>query len=256
MDLQKTALETGIPAMYLEKEIRLFAATPVIFSRLQENRITAALYGGTALNKGFFKEKQRFSKDLNIECRASEIVKLLSAISLSCEPAFRVQAEHGNNWGLAKLSYGRQPWENLLVELKPLKRKPDIKQVGLHSILEYAGTPMPPVFVPSYSLEELFARKIVALSNRAIGKDLYDTFIASQLEFDERLLKRKLKEISLSEKKTARKVIENAVYWTSKIRGSNAEELMETIPLAYRTGLGEMAKSVSLFLNKLSAHAL
>jgi|GEM_PF-3035329 len=273
-NLIKIYPRTGISLQNLEKELILIEFIPKFFNKLEENNIKAILYGGTALNKGYLKERQRFSKDLDIyiienspgrvkekfQEKCKRITKILNEIEYDGKN-YDVEIIHlGRDKAAWQISYGKEKWQNLIIEAERKtenkaensKKSKGIKIVNLelHSLLEYAGLPIPPVYVKSAPLEYILAGKIVALSRRAIGKDIYDVEAGLKLEFDVKELKADIEDIA---KEKVDKIIDNALYWLEKVNVNQPDiaELRDTIPLEYRKDVKTIIESLKYELKKL-----
>jgi predicted nucleotidyltransferase component of viral defense system len=249
--LARTSGATGISALNLEKELQLMSLVGKVFDAINDAGFEAALFGGTALNKGYYAEKQRFSKDLDVDLFVKSLVDAKPKLERELQKieGFTPKLEHsGKDAVVWSFPYGPNPWENVLLETRkaPLSERP-IK-VELHSILEYQGIPVSPVRIPSYSLEYLLARKVIALSRRAIGKDVYDTYTGFLLRPDMPKLKIYVRRLAGEEPVAA-----NALHWIELIRPDSADitELTETVPLAYRTSLASMLEEVKDLLQRL-----
>jgi len=253
-NLAKVSSGVGIPLQSLEKELRLFEFIPKFFNLVEENGIPAVLYGGTALNKGFFKEKQRFSKDLdiylpsrNFKNNCSRINKLLHDLE-----GYKIEKMHqSKDAAVWSAGYGEKNWENLLIEVRKQQVKGKMHKLELHSLLEFAGLPILPVYVPSYSFEYILAGKIISLSRRAIGKDIYDVNMGLKLKPDIQEVKSFIKALT---KKDAAFIINEAVYWLDKVdigKQADIAELQDSVPIAYGGDVRSMINSLKYELKRL-----
>jgi predicted nucleotidyltransferase component of viral defense system len=263
-DLVRFSLATGLPTKNVEKEIKLFTLMPKFFHLLEERKIKAALFGGTALNKGYYAEKQRFSKDLDIDCFSrnwksiyNKITEALLDSDISKE--YRVETAKFDIPSTIKewtLWYGKNPWENLLIEMniKQVAIDRTIKSLPLHSFLEFHGMILTPVYVPSYSLEHLLARKILALARRQVGKDIYDGFMGFKHSPDRVVLRAYVGALAKSEWKTDfSSFVEPVIHWLDRVTGGTSDvvELAETVPLNYREDIKTMIESIKFELRRL-----
>jgi len=253
--LMRVSGATGIGASNLEKELQLMSLIGKVFDAIKNAGIESALFGGTALNKGYYAEKQRFSKDLDIDL----FVKDLANAKPKLERELRkidgstLKLEHsGKDAVVWSFSYGSNPWENILLEARKAPLKEKLVQLEMHSILEYHGIPISPVRIPSYSLEYLLARKMIALSRRAVGKDIYDTYIGFLLQPNTKHIRRHIRHLTGEDSGT---VSAQALHWIGHIRPDSADitELTETVPIAYRTSLASMLEEVKDSLRHLCA---
>ncbi|MEM3408501.1 MAG: nucleotidyl transferase AbiEii/AbiGii toxin family protein [Candidatus Micrarchaeia archaeon] len=251
-NLTKISSKSGLPLRNLEKELQLFGFIPKLFHLLEENRIPAALYGGTALNKGFFKEKQRFSKDLDIDLPSRNFKNYCNKIDLLLQQLkeYRIEKTYlGEDAGVWNIWYGNKPWESLLIEARKQPIKDKAKKIELHSILEFLGIPILPIYVPSYSLEHLLARKIIALSRRAIGKDIYDSYLGLKMNPDRNKILATIKKITKKDPKLA---LNEAIYWLDEVnlKSSDVTELQDTVPVSYREDMRSMINSLKYELKR------
>ena len=254
-NLSRAALASGLSFENMEKEFRLMDFMRRLFSELERRGSKAALFGGTALNKGYFLERQRFSKDLDIDGNEKEIASALEAFSrefhitrLNLRPESPFE-----NW---RLRYGPHPWEELLVDVgrrKPPPRAP-LRKVEMHSLLEYHGYLVSPVPVPSYSLEFLLARKLVALNRRVMGKDMYDSYFGLKLNPDRAELAKWLRILVKSEfQEGLEEFISSTIYWVKKAdaKSESFQELLSSVPMPYRRSAAEMQNTIIFELEKL-----
>lgn len=251
-NITKISSKSGLPLRNLEKELQLFGFIPKLFHLLEENRIPAVLYGGTALNKGFFKEKQRFSKDLDIDLPARNFRNYCNKIDLLLQQLkeYRVEKTHfGEEACVWNIWYGNNPWESLIIEIRKQPIKDKAQKVELHSILEFLGLPILPIYVSSYPLEHLLARKIIALSRRAIGKDIYDTYLGLKLNPDRKKILMAIKKIT---KKDPNLTLNEAIYWLDEVnlKSPDITELQDTVPISYREDIRSMINSVKYELKR------
>ena len=185
-DLSDMNLKTGIDRSFLEKDIAILNALPKIFMVLRNNGISAALYGGTALNKIYYRERQRLSYDINLLCYDYE----------------KTQDYFKRNFKSEFLGKNRSffDFEGVRVDISPIKfnfEKP--QEVEAKSLLSFFGYPLTSVVVPSYSLEYLLSLKILALVSRAQLKDIYDSWMGLNLIGDYKRLKSYLTKIERTE---------------------------------------------------------
>lgn len=255
-NLSRVALASGLPLENVEKEFRMMDLMRRLFAELEAEGVEAALFGGTALNKGYFLEKQRFSKDIDLDGDADKIGKAVGKFSgefgvrlLKLRPESLFES-----W---RLRYGHNPWEELIVDVnrKKLPFRPPVKKVEMHSLLEYYGFLVSPVAVPSYPFELLFARKLIALSRRAVGKDIYDSYLGFKLGPDRKELAKYLGMLVKDEfNEELWQFAATAAYWVKRanIRSESLAELLSTIPTPYRRSAAEMQNTIIFELEKLA----
>lgn len=139
------------------------------------------LTGGTAINKGYLKEKARFSEDADFELRHK--IKINELIGHLNEVATKAKDFSGTEKRLLKIYYQidfkyRLPGSNgdkvrldvAFNEIAPAWSNTSIEEiVSSFSEERVYGLNI-------YSLEELLARKLYAVYRRTEGKDIYDLF--------------------------------------------------------------------------------
>lgn len=167
-------------------EVDMINFSSAFFDVLEGTSVKAYLFGGTALNKGFFKDKQRLSRDLDFEIEKSQAFKNTALKFESCVikagyPNFRV-SENKRSYTIyvAIVESGSE----LKIDLVPQQNAIKPIQLTLHSILEYGGVPTKTVKIMSYPFEYLLAYKINALHRRMLYKDIYDSYTALQMPFN------------------------------------------------------------------------
>ena len=176
LDLDRLALETGISSDRLSKNLATYGAMSTLFPMLEVSGCEVGLFGGTALNKIYFGKKQRLSYDLDIFARNAD--KALNAL----EKAGAKRKYSGIMPANLKTPSIRLEYGGIIIDLVEAKKggeEPAKRQA--YDLLFYYGRLVPPVVVPSYSLEYLLAEKTVALLDRNELKDIYDTWIGIQL---------------------------------------------------------------------------
>jgi predicted nucleotidyltransferase component of viral defense system len=174
------SIKTGIDADKLQRELSVMDAITPIFTLLENKGLKAGLYGGTALNKIYFQERQRLSYDLDIFCY--DYTKTLKALM-----------ENGARASVAADKRGELYYKNIKLDLWSVKTTlEDPKKCEIKSILAFFGYRIPTVMCPSYNLEFLLAHKIMALSSRNLLKDIYDSWVGLQILKDKKLFLRYL----------------------------------------------------------------
>ncbi len=163
------ASRSGIAPHYIEYDYSLTNALELLSGIIIQNSLDLRIYGGTAINRGYLKDKQRLSVDIDLETSESvsqSIKKLSSALS-------RANADFEVNYNTILL-------KNLNVRIEIMKNLFQANKIKLelHSLMEYFGFPIKSVVFPSYDLDYLLARKLYALSRRMIYKDIYDAYFS------------------------------------------------------------------------------
>ncbi|WP_297421168.1 nucleotidyl transferase AbiEii/AbiGii toxin family protein [Thermococcus sp.] len=189
--LKYTAARTGLGLNYIDKEEKISLLLSQLWRIFGEKAI---LKGGTALNRVYLAKvgAARFSGDIdidyfngNVETSAKEIIDGMRKIKdfnvkgpRILHRTFRFACYYTNTLGnrdRVKVEFylSRAPYVEARIEL--------VKSPFIDSY---------PTMFRVYSLEDLLAKKIVALYNRMEGKDIYDVFHALNMEFEmEKFLK-------------------------------------------------------------------
>ncbi|MCD6142955.1 nucleotidyl transferase AbiEii/AbiGii toxin family protein [Thermococcus sp.] len=183
--LKYTAAKTGLGLNYVDKEEKISLLLSQLWEIFGEKAI---LKGGTALNRVYLARigVARFSEDIdidyfngNVETSAREIVEGMKKIKgfnvkgpRVLHRTFRFDCYYINTFGnrdRVKVEFylSRPPYIEAKVEL--------VKSPFIDSY---------PTMFRVYSLEDLLAKKIVALYNRMEGKDVYDVFHVLNMEFE------------------------------------------------------------------------
>ena len=245
--LRYTAARTGLGLNYIDKEEKISLLLSQLWEILGEKAI---LKGGTALNRVYLAKvgAARFSEDIdidyfngNVETSAREIIDGMKKIKdfnvkgpRILHRTFRFDCYYINtldNRDRVKVEFylSRPPYVEAWVEL--------VKSPFIDSY---------PTMFRVYSLEDLLAKKIVALYNRMEGKDIYDVFHTFNMKFE---MKKFLKALELTtkfyliegdfwgelisrlsqEKKNARQIGNSTNHFIPKTLRPNWEELIESL---------------------------
>lgn len=166
-DLKGLVIKTGIGEEKLQKEIEVMQALQDLFMTLGNSNQKVALFGGTALNKIYYGERQRLSYDIDVE-------------SYSFENTKKVLAKVCNRT-VESPKAARFVYKNVVVDLMKAHNieEPELKKA--YSLLSMFDYPIASVTVPSYSLEYLLAKKTMAVLSRTLNKDIYDMWVGMQL---------------------------------------------------------------------------
>ncbi len=175
-DLVPIAQKTGIDAEKLKMELELFVSMPEIFGIFERNNADVGMYGGTAINKVYFGERQRLSYDIDLFCYNYD-----KATSIMDKSAKRIVDKGG------RAAY---MYKSIRLDLWKIEKTPEKPQkLEARSLLTFFGYVMPPVLVPTYSLEYLLAEKIIALAERNLLKDIYDAWVGLHIVKDRQKLR-------------------------------------------------------------------
>ena len=183
--LRYVAAKTGIGLKYLSKDEKI----SVILEQLRKIFPEVVLKGGTALNRAYLARLgvSRFSEDIDMDFISDESLdEKISAIRERVAEikgfdiegprilhrTLRFDCYYMNEFG----EKDRMRMEFYLTRTEFLK----IEDVLVKS--PFIETH--PTIFRVYSLEDLMARKFIALYNRMEGKDIYDLFYCLDLDFD------------------------------------------------------------------------
>ncbi|WP_461863369.1 nucleotidyl transferase AbiEii/AbiGii toxin family protein [Thermococcus sp.] len=245
--LRYTAARTGLGLNYIDKEEKISLLLSQLWGIFGEKAI---LKGGTALNRVYLAKigAARFSEGIdidyfngNVETSAKEIIDGMKKIKdfnvkgpRILHRTFRFDCYYINTLGnrdRVKVEFylSRPPYVEAEVEL--------VKSPFIDSY---------PTMFRVYSLEDLLAKKIVALYNRMEGKDVYDVFHALNMEFE---MEKFLKALDLNTKfyriegdfwgelisrlsqakKNVRQISNSANHFIPKALRPNWQELIESL---------------------------
>jgi predicted nucleotidyltransferase component of viral defense system len=209
-EARKVASKIGLGLQYVLKEARVFdiwaKLSPVIISEEIAPHATLICKGGTALNKVFLKDIQRFSEDLdfdafftkeiskkeNIEFLEKHILSHLKNSYQIEEPRLmrdvvRFTCNFINEMGAKDcvfVEFNIEPKGPMIFEIRKAKSE----------ILDIA-----PVEIPVYTFPVLVAKKIKTFYERGSGKDLYDIFYSLKIAKEIKEIVDALKEVLKSE---------------------------------------------------------
>ena len=247
--------KTGLLYKDIEYDIDLTKISVELFSFVGESGLSAILFGGTALNRGFFKERQRLSKDLDIMTKERDLEAFANRISDHMKSlGYHVNMELAENESASeedeeiysiKLFLATENRNRVEIALYREDVSFDVAYIELHSLIEYLKYPYAyPVKVPAYSFEGLLSRKIYALYERRLYKDLYDARYGIELLKGKRKLQSSLSSITPSYKDVIRGIDK---FTEDSILGRDEYEML--IQTRYRESLGSMLKYVRMKLN-------
>ena len=177
---------TNLDPEDIRYEIDMIKFCSKLSKALNEKSVKVYLFGGTALNKGFFMDKQRLSRDLDFEVSKSQPFKITASKFESCiiRAGYRNIRTIENKDAYTVYVSMEDTANELKIDLIPQKNAVRPIQLTLHSILEYTGIPTETADMPSYPFEYLLAYKLNALNKRMLYKDIYDSYVAFQMPLD------------------------------------------------------------------------
>ncbi len=183
--LRYVARKTGLGLHYLSKDEKI----SLLLEQVREIFPEVVLKGGTAINRVYLAKKNvsRFSEDIDLDFvsdkRLDEKITIINerVVNLTdfevkgpriLHRTLRFDCYYTNEFD----QRDRVQLEFYLTQTEALKKE-DI-------IVKSPFIETHPVIFTVYSLEDLMARKFIALYNRLEGKDIYDLFYCLELDFN------------------------------------------------------------------------
>lgn len=233
-DLKGLVIRTGIREEKLKKEIEVMQALQDLFITLGNSSQKVALFGGTALNKIYYGERQRLSYDIDIESYSFESTKRV--LEKICDRT------------VESPKAARFVYKNVVVDLMKAHNieKPQLKKA--YSLLSMFDYPIASVTVPSYSLEYLLAKKTMAVLSRTLNKDIYDMWVGMQLIKDDEAYEGYTRKLAELEKVDMEYLI--GVMLHNIKAGSVHDKDTEIIDVLKRVQTTQLAKDVALWLER------
>lgn len=182
----KMAEKSGLHYADIIYDIDMTEIIATVFNFVREKDLPAILFGGTAINRGFLREKQRLSKDLDIMIRENpsdgiSMENVASQIHGLLSEKYIIGQREDENEGeemlySIKLFAKTKNGSNIKISLYKEDLAFGYGYFEMHSLIEYAGYPyINPTKAKCYVFEGLMARKIYAMAERKLYKDLYDS---------------------------------------------------------------------------------
>lgn len=172
----------GLPLQFVFKEFHLMDVISQIAAITIQKPSSLVLKGGTALNKVYLKKMQRFSEDADFDFVIKNSSQELYGFS-------KKLASEINGYEIMELHRVRSTIQFYCMYETPLGGKDHVR-IDIASKKLLTAKPLEKNMIISefthssvsgiliYSIEDLTARKMHALADRAEGKDLYDVHIA------------------------------------------------------------------------------
>ena len=235
---RRLAIKSGLPLQMVVKDAMMFKVLSTLAAEFKH-----PLVGGTALNRIYFHKVGRFSEDLDFEVYGKRKIELpkIKGFVLKGPYTYRrnVRFEYGYATGFGK--------DKIRIDIN-LKPKVAVRTVK-KSIEFIAGIV---ANVETFSLEGLVARKLLAMTRRTEGKDVYDIFMTRDKVSRDLLVKEirnllKIERVNVSVEELLSGV-------KRRIEECSTKELMKTnpyIPLSNRIDWKLAKNEVLLFLEFL-----
>lgn len=230
------AIQHGLPLQFVIKEFHLFNVLSQIVAFTSQNNRKLVFKGGTALSKVYLGKAQRFSEDIDFDLDADiEKVMLFSKELAGTLKEYNItefRKVHDTVQFYCNYDNLLGGKDHIRVDIasKPIITSKSLVQK--QAVSEFIGSSVSGFYV--YDIEDLLARKLNALGNRAEGKDFYDVHIGLPL------CKQMGKAIASALKSEKRKetVTEFLQKTIERVKKTNPKKLRnltnQFIPLAYR----------------------
>lgn len=180
MEVCKTiAIQHGLPLQFVIKEFHLFNMLSQVVAFTTKNNITLVFKGGTALSKVYLGKAQRFSEDIDFDLDiaiekvmlfSKELASNLKEYSISEFRKVHNTVQFYCNYN--NLLGGRDHIRIDIASKRIITSKPLL--MG-QAVSEFTRSSVSGFYV--YTIEDLLARKMNALCDRAEGKDFYDVYM-------------------------------------------------------------------------------
>lgn len=200
--IQSISARTGLGLKFLSKDAFLSQMLSALERRLDERCV---LKGGTAIVRAGHLDKPRFSEDVDIDVHTRkgmrEVADEFVSILTDLEP-FDVETPRIHNVFIrfdARYINHFDEKDRIKIELAP---KDPIQLDWNHPMVTTLQSPFTagaPARILTFSREDLFAMKIMALSGRQNGKDPFDIRGMWRMGVDEDLVIRSLVKLAASE---------------------------------------------------------
>jgi len=183
--LRYLAAKTGLGLKYLSKEERI----SVLLEQISDLFPETILKGGTALNRIYLAKLKvnRFSEDVDLDFVLD--IELNEKILTIKERVARIKGFDVEGPRILHRTlrfdchYINEFDEKDLVRMEFYLTKTQFLKAE-RILIKSSFIETHPAIVKTYSLEDLMARKLIALYNRTEGKDIYDVFYSLDLDFD------------------------------------------------------------------------
>ncbi len=175
INMNEFAIKLGISADKLGRNMAVYEAASELFPKLELAECKVGLFGGTALNKIYFGKRQRLSYDLDLFAYSyKRALKALADIG--------ARIKYTGTFPGKKVVSTRMTYKEVVLDIVDAKAAlEEPRKLQLIDLLYYFGQLVPPIVVPSYSIEYLMAEKTMAMSDRNELKDIYDTWAGIKL---------------------------------------------------------------------------
>lgn len=244
----RVAAKMGIDIKSIKYDIAMTELMNGLFYEMVKDGVEVYLYGGTALNRGYFGVAQRLSIDLDFETPARLFnTNLINIKDILKGLGYRIKTT--THIGENNAAFYAEKDMKIRIEMKKRdERKIKSQSLKLYPPVGFYGIPMTYSIAQSYEFEYLLAGKINALSRRTLYKDVYDTYQAFRILKDDKLLVRYIKGF---EEKSKTCIIDEALHsLTQNLKLNSAGDTFYKglVPTAQRESNTVMIESIKMKL--------
>ncbi len=245
------AAKMGIDIKSVEYDIAMTELMNGLFYETMKNDVEVYLYGGTALNRGYFGEAQRLSIDLDLETPAQLFnANLINIKDILRELGYKIEVQR--KIGEKHEAFYAVKSAKIRIEMSKMDlEKPRVQSLKLYPPVSFYGLPIPYSIAQSYEFEHLLAGKVNALSRRTLYKDVYDTYHAIRILKNEKLFVKYVKEF---EKRDETDIVEEALYKIGQklTLGTDADSFYRgLVPTALRESDTVMIETIKMRLKSI-----
>lgn len=174
---------------YVEQDLLLSRLLISLYESpiIQENLI---FRGGTALYKLHFNNPHRYSEDLDfVQIKAGPIGEIIGEVRRILNPLFPKKPSYVAHEGRIRLVYSytaeEAPHPKMKVKIEMNRREHfSVNPIQHHHFECHSSWFEGKALISTYSIEELLGTKIRALYQRNKGRDLFDLYMAKELNPD------------------------------------------------------------------------
>lgn len=183
--LRYLAAKSGLGLKYLSKDEKI----SILLGELRTRFPDVVMKGGTAINRAYLAKSgvSRFSEDIDLDFISKRpLFEKISSITerMKTIPAFEIAGPHIHHRTLRfDCQYTNEfgDKDRIMAEFYLTKTRA-VKT--LDALVSSPFIETHPTIFTIYSLEDLLARKLIALYNRGEGKDMYDVFYLLKEKID------------------------------------------------------------------------
>jgi len=256
--IQSIAARTGLGLKFLSKDVFLSQMLSALESRLDERCV---LKGGTAIVRAGHLDSPRFSEDVDIDVHTikemREVADEFVAILTDLEP-FDIETPRIHRVFIrfdARYINHFDEKDRIKIEIAPKDPTQLDWYHPVETTLRSPFTAGAPAKILTFSREDLFVMKIMALSGRQNGKDPFDIRGMWQMGVDEDLVIRSLVKMAASEHASIHDMINDSLEsldWMSQNTWEVINVANHYIPKRKRLDWGTIFQEVRTIIARLS----